>query len=327
LKKEEEKPSVEGRLTRVKRLIIRFQTPRTIVQFLSFFLFNALFLGLGPWPILLPIIGLLGVPTKTVGEAFGSLQYIMLQLLIPPWLALASIFVAAIIVNRAFCAWACPFGLVQDMLNLVKKRHTIVSPRTHSQMIYVKYGVLAATILISGTLALSVVSGIGSGYREALGVFALAPFNALSPADTLFAVVPRTVLDARYALSDLLAKPGADVSGTIIGSLASVPALFWARIFIMALTFALVIYVPRGWCRYVCPQGALSALFSRFSFLGLRRDPVRCSKAGCRDCVEACPMIVPILEEPWEKFTHPECIMCLKCVDACSTKAIRPKFP
>jgi len=313
-------------LTRVKGFILRFQTLRTIVQFLFFFLFFGLFLGIGPWAVLVPVIGLLGVPTKTVGEAFGSLQY-MLYLLVPPWLALASIFVAAVILNRAFCAWACPFGLVQDMLNLVKKRHTRVSPRTHGQMIYVKYFVLAATVLISGTLALSVAAGIGNSYKEALGVFASAPFNALSPADTLFAVVPRTVLEARYALSDLLAKPGTDVSGAIIGSITSVSVLFWARIFILVLTFILVIYVPRGWCRYVCPQGAFSALFSRFSFLGLKRDPVRCSKAGCRDCVDVCPMLVPILEEPWEKFTHPECIMCLKCVDACSTKAIKPKFP
>lgn len=326
MKKEEEKPSVEGRLTSVKRFIIRFQTPRTIVQFLFFILFFGLFLGFGPWPILVPVIGLLGVPTKTMGEALGSLQY-MLYLLVPPLLALASIFVAAVILNRAFCAWACPFGLVQDMLSLVKKRHTRVSPRTHNQMIYVKYLVLAVTLLISGTLAASIAAGIGSSYEEALGVFALAPFNALSPADTLFAVVPRTVIDSNYALTDLLAKPGADISGAIISSITAVSALFWARIFILAITFVLVIYVPRGWCRYVCPQGAFSALFSRFSFLGLRRDPVRCSRAGCRDCVEVCPMLVPILEEPWEKFTHPECIMCLKCVDACSTKAIKPKFP
>jgi len=326
LKKEEEKPSVEGQASRIRRFMLSFQTPRIIVQFLSFFLFNALFLGLGPLSILLPVIGLLGVPTKTVGEAFGSLQY-MLYLLVPPWLALASIFVAAVILNRAFCGWACPFGLVQDVSTLVKKWHTRVSPRTHGQMIYVKYGVLAVTLLISGTLAASVIAGIGESYKEALGVFAFAPFNALSPADTLFAVVPRTVLDVRYVLLDLLATPEADVSGAILGSLASVSALFWARIIILGLTFAVIIYVPRGWCRYVCPQGAFSALFSRFSFLGLRRDPVRCSKAGCRDCVDTCPMMVPILNEPWEKFTHPECIMCLKCVDACSTKAIKPKFP
>jgi polyferredoxin len=269
---------------------------------------------------------LLGVPTKTVGEAFGSLQY-MLYLLVPPWLALASIFIAAMILNRAFCAWACPFGLVQDILTLVKKRHMQVSSRTHRQMIYVKYGVLAVALLISGSLALSLSAGIGKSYMDSLGQFAFAPFNTLSPADTLFAVVPRTVFDASYALSDLMQRPGADVSGTIISSLTSVSILFWARIIILVLTFVLVIYVQRGWCRYLCPQGAFSALFSRFSFLGLRRDPVRCQKAGCHDCVEVCPTMVPILDQPWEKFTHPECIMCLKCVDACSTKAIKLKFP
>jgi len=296
------------------------------VQFLFFFLFFGLFLGIGLQPILVPVIGLLGVPSKTVGEAFGSIQY-MFYLFVPPWLALTSILLAAIVVNRAFCAWACPFGLIQDLLNVVKRRHTSVSPRTHGQMIYVKYGVLAVTLLVSGTLAFSVAAGTGEGYKSSLGPFAFAPFNTLSPADTLFAVVPRTVLDASLALSDLLQRPGADVSGAIFSSLGSVEALFWARIFIMVLTFALVIYVPRGWCRYLCPQGAFSALFSRFSFLGLRRDPVRCSRVGCRDCVEVCPTMVPILDQPWEKFTHPECIMCLKCVDACSTKAIKPKFP
>jgi ferredoxin-type protein NapH len=326
LKKEQKEPSAENRLTRIRRLIMRFQTLRVIVQFLFFLLFFGLFLGLGPWPVLFPVIGLLGVPTKTVGEAFGSLQY-MLYLVVPPWLALTSVFVAAIVVNRAFCAWVCPFGLVQDILNLVKKRHTRVSLRTHNQMIYVKYLVLAASVLVSGTLAASVMAGIGSSYKNALGPFAVAPFNTLSPADTLFAVVPRTVFDARYAINDLLAKPSGDFSGAIFSSLASVSALFWVRIVVLALTFALVIYVPRGWCRYVCPQAAFSALFSRFSFLGLTRHPVRCSRAGCRDCVEVCPMMVPILDQPWEKFTHPECIMCLKCVDACSMKAIKPKFP
>jgi ferredoxin-type protein NapH len=328
LKKEEEKEksSAEGAMARVKSLLLRFQTLRTIVQFVFFFLFFGLFLGFGPWAILVPVTGLLGVPVKTVGEAFGSLQY-MLYLLIPPWLALASIFLAAVILNRAFCAWACPFGLVQDILTLVKRRHTQVSPRTHKQMIYLKYLILAATLLISGVLAVSTVAGIGRRYTEALGPFALAPFNTLSPADTLFAVIPRTAFDARYALSDLLAQPGADVSGAIVNSVTSTSALFWARIFVLALSLALIIYVPRGWCRYACPQGAFSAVFSRFSFLGLSRHPARCSKAGCRDCVDACPMLVPILDEPWDKFTHPECIMCLKCVDACSTKAIKPKFP
>jgi len=246
-------------------------------------------------------------------------------LMIPPVLAVASIFIAAIVVGRAFCAWACPFGLFQDILEVMKKRHVSVSFRTHNQMIYLKYGVLAVTLLLSGGLALSVSSGIGEGYQQALGIFAVAPFNALSPADTLFAVIPRTVSEAAYALPLIFEKP--DFGGAFAGSIASVDPLFWVRVFILALTIVLSLYVPRGWCRYVCPQGAFSAILMRFSFLGLKRDPVRCSRVGCRDCVEVCPMMVPILDEPWEKFTHPECIMCLKCVDACSTTAIKPKFP
>lgn len=314
----------EIRPSGLKKRLLRFQTARTIVQLLLFLLFNAVFLGLGPWPILLPVTGLLGVPSKTVGDAFGSLQY-MLYLLIPPWLALASIFLASVLVGRAFCAWACPFGFVQDILEVMKRRHSAVSPRTHDQMVNVKYLVLAGTLLVSGLLALSVVSGLGRSYQEALGVFAVAPFNALSPADTLFAVIPRTILDVRLAVP-LLFEPGVDVAGFIVASISSSEALFWVRLVILGLTVALVLYIPRGWCRYLCPQGAFSAILMRFSFLGLKRDPVRCGK-DCRDCVKVCPMLVPILDEPWEKFTHPECIMCLKCVDACSTAAIRPKFP
>ena len=326
--KESEKKVVitteEAKPAGLRKRLLRFQTARVIVQVSLFFLFNAVFLGLGPWPILLPITGLLGVPSKTVGEALGSLQY-MLYLLIPPWLAVASIFVASVLVGRAFCAWACPFGFVQDILEVMRKRHAVVAPRTHNQMTKVKYFVLAATLLVSGLLALSIASGMGTGYQQSLGVFAIAPFNALSPADTLFAVIPRTVLDVRHALP-LLFEPGADAASLIFYSLSSTQALLWVRLLILGLTLALALYIPRGWCRYLCPQGAFSAILMRFSFLGLRRDPVRCGK-DCRDCVKTCPMLVPILDEPWEKFTHSECIMCLKCVDACSKAAIRPKFP
>lgn len=323
--KSESEQVIEERKPRgIKNRLLKFQTARIVVQMVLFVLFNAVFLGLGPWPILLPVTGLLGAPSNTVGDALGAFQY-MLYLLIPPFLALASIFAASVLVGRAFCAWACPFGLVQDVLGVMKRRHATVSPRTHSQMIKVKYLVLAATLIISGLLALSIVAGLGEGYRDTLGVFAQAPFNAISPADTLFAVIPRTILDVRCAIPSLF-EPGADVAGLIANSIASTQALFWARLVALGLTLFLALYVPRGWCRYVCPQAAFSAVLMRFSLLGLRRDPVRCGK-DCRDCVKTCPMLVPILDEPWEKFTHPECIMCMKCVDACSTAAIKLKFP
>lgn len=328
LKEETEahKETVKGAATRIKRIILKIETARKITQFCCFLLLNAVVFGLGPLPILLPILGTLGTPQKTVGEAFGTLQ-LMLYELVFPWLALASIVLTAVIVGRSLCGWACPFGFVQDLLGYLKRKHREVSLRTHEGMINVKYGVLAVTLFVSGSLAISLAAGTGKSYRDALGVFAPAPFNALSPADTLFAIVPRIVFDARYAIPMLMEKQGWEALGAVGSGILSAPLLLWVRFAIMVGIIGLAAYVPRGWCRYFCPQGAFSAVLSRFSFLGLRRDPVKCTKVGCRECVEVCPMLVRILDLPWEKFNDPECIYCLKCVDACQTKAIKPKFP
>ncbi len=295
----------------VRRTILRIETARKIIQFCFFVLFNAVIFGLGPWPIVLPVVHSLGVPQKTVGDAFAMLQW-MLHDLVFPWLPLASFLLVGVFLGRALCGWACPFGFVQDLLGYVKKEHTRVSWRTHDGIIKVKYVVLAATLFVSVTLALSLAAGVGQGYERAIGVFAPAPFNALSPADTLFAILPKMVLDARYSGLDAV------VSGQ---------PLLWIRLAIMVGILVLAVYVPRSFCRYICPHGAALALINRFSFLGLKRDPLKCTKAGCRTCVEVCPMKVRILELPWKKFTDPECTYCLKCVEACTTKAIKPKFP
>lgn len=299
--------------SQARKTIFRIDTARKITQLCSFILLNAVVFGLGPWAILLPIVQSPGVPQKTISDAFSAMQTMLYQLTFP-WIPLAVFLLTAVILGRALCGWVCPFGFVQDLLAYVKKRHTEVSLRTHREMVNIKYGILAAVLFVSVTLSISLTLGIGSSYESAMGVFAQAPFNALSPADTLFAIMPRMALMITYAPETLLAGILSD-------------PLFWIRLTIMIATIVLLVYVPRSWCRYFCPVGALLAVLNRFSFLGLRRDPLRCTRAGCHTCVDACPMMVRILELPWEKFTDSECVYCLECVDACPTKAIKPKFP
>jgi len=305
---------------RIRPAIFRIENARRIVQFLCFLLFNAAIFGLGPWPLFLPVLQSLGVPQKTVGDAFAALQ-LMLYNGVFPWLPLASIFLATITTGRSLCGWACPFGFVQDLLKYIKRKQTEVSLRTHETMIKVKHGILLLTLFISGSLAVSVVSGVGKDYVKALGAFAPAPFEVLSPANTFFAILPRVTFDIRNTFFMILEAP----EPILIGILSLSP-LFWLRITIMVIILALGVYVQRSWCMYLCPEGALLALLNRFSFLGLKRDPLKCIRAECRACVEACPMKVRILDLHWEKFTDPECIYCLKCVSACSTKALRLKF-
>ncbi len=294
--------------------IWRIETARKIVQLLSFMLFVAVLFGLGPFPVVLPVVFTLGLQQQAIGDALAMLQ-VMLSNLIFPWTPLASFLIVAAFLGRALCGWVCPFGLVQDVMGYIKKRTLEVSMKTHKWMVNIKYLVLAIILLISGSFAALLALESGGSFSSALGIFATTPFNALSPADTLFAVIPTGIFNLYSNVPSFVAEA------------LAVRPLLWARFVVLGIVFVLAVYVPRSWCRYLCPHAAFLAIFSRFSFLGLKRDPLKCTKVGCGDCVAVCPMKVPILDLPWEKFTHSECIYCLKCVESCTMKAITPKFP
>lgn len=312
----------EGRsvVSRVKAAVFRIEVARKLVQFSCFVLFNAGIFGVSPLPLVLPVLQSLGSVHNTIGEAIGLIEWMLYNLAFP-WLPLASILILAIVSGRSICGWVCPFGLIQDVLEYAGVSKVRISQSTHREMTSIKYLVLLLFIVLSGGLAISSARGVGQAYRETLGVIGEGPFTALSPSDTLFAVTPRLIIILQYYVF-----PISEAYEASVADLLSSP-LLWARLTIMVGVLVLALYVPRGWCRYLCPQGAMLALASRFSFLGLRREPVRCTRATCRACVEACPMNIRILDLPWEKFTDPECIYCLRCVEACPTKAIRPKFP
>ncbi len=303
----------EDEVSPIKNAVWRIETARRIVQVLSLLLFVAVIFGVGPFPLVLPVLFTLGLPQQAIGDALAVFQ-VMLSEAVFPWIPLASFFLVAAFLGRSLCGWVCPFGLVQDLMGYVKRKQLEISGRTHEWLIRIKYLFLVLIFIVSGSLAAMLATGSGEGFKSALGVFASAPFNALSPADTLFAVIPTGIFNL-----------ASDVGSFAAGALAVRP-LLWARFAVLGIVMVLAAYVPRSWCRYLCPHGALLAFLNRFSFLGLKRDPLKCTKAGCSDCVQVCPMKVPILDLPWEKFTHPECIYCLKCVDACTTKAIKPKF-
>jgi polyferredoxin len=309
----------------IKQKLLKFNTPRRIVQFLSFIFFSAIIFNLGALPLLLPVLWTWGLKQNTVGDAFTALQFLFsgwnYAAVVFPWLAIASFLIVGVLIGKSMCAWVCPFGFIQDLIGFVKRKQTEISLRTHHNMVYVKYFILGITLFISITYSASRLLGIlySTSYESALGIFATAPFTALSPAETLFATLPRGVqgLSSEVAANQV----------NLLSGIAGLSLLFWVQLFIMVGVLVFAAYVPRSWCRYFCPHGAIMAVLNRFSFLGLRRDPVKCAKSGCRLCVEVCPMRVPILDLPWEKFSHSECIYCMKCVDACPDKAIRLKYP
>jgi len=286
---------------------------RKIVQFSLLILFNSAIFGLAAVPITLPILFSSGLPFRIIDDTLSVMQKMIYDAIFP-LLPLASILIFGALVGRALCGWACPLGLIQDILAAGRVKKIAISFKTHKNLTNVKYIILGLTLLTSISLSLAQFSARGRIYREILGSFAKAPFTSLSPSDTLFAVIPRLLVNLSLSF-----YVGFDYS--------LITPLLVTRIIILVAVLFLAAHVPRAWCRYLCPQGAFLALISRFSLLGLKRDPVRCVKAKCHICEDACPMKVPILSLPRDKFADPECIYCLRCVTACPTKAIRLKFP
>jgi len=278
-------------------------------------------LGINPVPLLLPVLLSMGAPSKIVGEAFAALQYMLYETIFP-WFPIAIFLLFSLFLGRTLCGWVCPFGFIQDLMSYVKRRHMKVSLDSHRTLIKIKYLLLSIILFISITVSVSLVfsPSAGMSYVQALGIFSEAPFTVLSPSDTMFAVLPRMFLNLRYLIYE-------QSFWEIVAGITTFSPLLWIRLIVFFAVMILAAYVPRSWCKYLCPNGALMAILSRLSFLGLKRELTKCTKAECRICVEVCPMNVRITELSWEKFNDPECIYCLRCVDACPTKALKLKFP
>ena len=313
----------------LRRFKFKWTLPRLVVQLISLLAVNALvftqiypYLNLKSIPFGLPILASVNSSFTAV---YSSLDLIQMELSQPefPWIVLGTIFLIGAVVGRAFCGWVCPIGFIQDMITTLKGKLNFISPRTHKAAKQFKYLLLFVTFLISGTLSLALYLGVGSDYKNALGVFASGPFIAISPDGTLFGTIPALLAMVRENFAALIARP--PTIQEVWADLNRIPPLPALRIIILVGFFAAAWKVPRFWCRYVCPTGALMAVFQKYSYAGIKRDPVKCTK--CPHCEVRCPMQINILDLPWEKFNDTECIMCMECVDACPHGSLSLKFP
>ena len=315
--------------TEKKRFKLLYGVPRFAVQLVSLLLLNGILLAelypnlkLQRYTLPLPILLSIEAPANL---AYGSLDVIQVALASPiaPWVALAVVFIIGALFGRIFCGWVCPMGFIQDMMTAAKGTLDQVNVRTHESGKRFKYFVLAIALVISVSLAMSLWLGFGDEYKRSLGVFADGLLIPLAPEGTLFSTIPRALLDLKVNVAPtFLTKLSAT---QLLEWIRSVPLLIYAELVILLAFFYGAYRVPRFWCRYLCPVGAKMAPFQKYSFLGMKRDPVKCSK--CPHCEAACPMQIRILSLPWEKFNDPECILCGECADACPHNSLSYKFP
>ncbi len=198
-----------------------------------------------------------------------------------------------ILFGRAWCSWACPFGMIQEGLMWLRQTlgipHIQPGERWVTLMDQIKYGVLLMTLLTAFALGIPAL---------ALGRFAdtfSLPFCQICPAKPTFTFL--------QVLSGI--KPTTPTAYLAL-------AMF---IFFLIGSF----FIRMFWCR-LCPMGAFMGLWNRISTVWLRKDPEKCTK--CRICLRVCPQdYAPVYEEmEKQNITGAECTLCGRCVEACPEK-------
>jgi polyferredoxin len=247
----------------------------------------------GPMKVICaPGLNCYSCPAATLSCPIGALQQMMANIRFS--LEVGQIYVGLYVVGgmgilasffgRMVCGWACPFGLVQELLHRIPTPKKFAVPRP---LRFVKFAVLALMVIL-------------------LPLFALDQFGAgettfckyLCPAGTLEAGLPMLFLQP-------------ELRNTI-------GPLFYNKFAWMVFFIGWSIAASRPFCRTTCPLGAFYALFASTRLVRLRLDESRCTNCGA--CHGVCPMGVKFNESPDDT----ECISCLKCMNqACRYGAIR----
>lgn len=126
---------------------------------------------------------------------------------------------------------------------------------------------------------------------------------------------------------------------TFAASLLFVGALFWFHVpnleeimfrsFIIGnliyygagIALAAAFRDNRAFCKYLCPVTVFLKPASYFARLRVKVDQNKC--VSCGACKRVCPMEVDVTDHSRRRLNGTECILCMKCVDQCPTKALR----
>lgn len=198
-----------------------------------------------------------------------------------PFYILGFLLLIGLLFGRLICGFLCPFGLIQELLHKIPTKKLKKSKWTRRAS-RLKYVVLAVFVI---------ALPLWYGFSQGMPVPAFCKY--ICPAGTLEGGIPLVALRPEYR--------------------AIVGALFHWKVFLCIGILLLCVFLYRGFCRFLCPLGAIYSLFAKVSILGFRVDESRCN--SCGKCVRGCKMDV-------KKVGDGECIQCGECCGSCPENAI-----
>ncbi len=261
-------------------------------------------------------------PLSATACPIGSMQYFV-ELKQGPWYVLGVVGLAGALGGRFACGWLCPFGWLQELLFKIPLPKWRIRPRSPARwwvlalvtLVYLASAWMARDALMHETLALALyltlgvltyaLLGVGQAFTL-IGLVLVAPFLLrepwfckLCPAGMLEGGIPWTIIDPQLR--------------------ALIGGLYWFKLSVLIALLGWMIFTRRPFCRWLCPLGAIWALFNRWSTLQMTVDREACIE--CDRCQSVCPVDIGIHNDA----NAAACIRCMQCIDACPVSCIGVK--
>jgi polyferredoxin len=230
-----------------------------------------------PASLYLELDPLVGISTVlATGELYKGLLW-GLVVLIPTFL-----------LGRIFCGWVCPYGTLHHFTGWALGNRTArwrIQANRYRPLYQVKY------IILIAMLTAALLGSLQVGLIDPLSLFHRSMAASVLPA--VETVVP----------TGLYTAPPRFAGGWVIG-------------FILVGLVAANVFIPRFFCRALCPLGAFLGICSRFALWRIERSDELCEQ--CRLCSSGCEGAA----DPHLKLRKSECMVCFNCMDDCPNGGI-----
>jgi len=202
--------------------------------------------------------------------------------------------IMTIILGRVFCGWVCPFGAMHQFIGwLGGRRRTLkqrIASNKYRKAAFIKYLFLIA-FLVAAAIPLKEETILLTGILDPIPLIHRS-FNVI-------------VIPIADRFTNLLSVTPRVYEGSFL-----VGAFFLAALFMNLL-------IPRFYCRFICPTGALLGLIGKYSVWRIGRAEAKCS--NCMQCERACEGAC----SPSEEIRINECVLCFNCYHHCKDGSIK----